>query len=171
MRLLALIALAACIAFPAAAGNRGGRTAASAPAGARVSAVRSGNVQTRDGLQLTLSADTGSVHVFTDASGEVRYVVRVEAEGNDPAAAALLKQFSLEARRTASGVTLRGRMRKASDAEKVFVSYEVHLPRRYSLAITTRVGDIVTQDIDGQVTLTTGGGNVQVGRVGDARAI
>jgi TonB family protein len=120
-------------------------------------------------LQFTLNADTGSVHVFTDASGEVRYVVRVEAEGNDPAAAALLKQFSLDAHRTANGVTLSGRMRKTGAAEKVFVGYEVHVPRRYSLSITTRVGDIVTQDTDGQVMLTTGGGNVQVGRVGGAR--
>jgi TonB family protein len=169
MRLLGLIALMVFATFPSAAGKRSA-VAALGPSAARVSAVRSGSVHTRDGLQLTLNADTGSVHVFTDASGEVRYAVRVEAEGNDPAAAALLKQFSLDARGTANGVMLSGRMRKAGDAEKVFVSYEVHLPRRYSLAITTRVGDIVTQDIDGQVSLTTGGGNIQAGRIGGGLA-
>jgi TonB family protein len=165
---LTALVLAAAIALPAATRN-GRATTTTGPAAVRVSTVRSGSIPTHDALQLTLTADTGSVRIFTDASGEVRYRVRVEAEGNSPAAVALLKQFSLQARGTASGVALDGRMRNAGDSERVFVSYEIHLPKRYNLVVSTRAGDIITQDIDGQATLTTGGGNIQAGRVGEAQ--
>src|SRR5579862_1479596 len=85
---LSLMATAASARSP-----RPGPTSGPAP---RVSAERSGTLATRDGLKLTLSADTGSVRVFsdgTDVAGdgtregtrEVRYAVRVEAEASDTA--------------------------------------------------------------------------------------
>ena len=163
-RLLFLILVAA-----AAAGNLHAATTSSSAAAPRISTVRSGIIPTHDALQFTLTADTGNVRIFSDASGEVRYQVRVETDGNNPAAAALLKEFSLQAHAAPTGVILSGRMRKTGDFERVFVSYEIHLPRRYNVAISTQVGDIVAQDIDGQVTLTTGGGNIQAGRIGTTR--
>jgi TonB family protein len=140
----------------------------------RVSVERSGALATRDGLKLTISADTGSVRVFSDGTGEgagdgtreVRYAVRVEAEASDTATA-LVKEFSLTARSTSLGISLAGRMPALRDSESVWVTYEVHVPRRYNLEISTRAGDIATQDIDGTVALSTGGGNIEAGRVGD----
>jgi TonB family protein len=139
---------------------------ASAP---RVSAVRSGNVPTHDGMRLTLTADTGSIRIFTDASGEVRYRVIVEAEASDPAAGKRLERFSLTKRATPTGVALSGQMPGPHDLDRVWVTYEIHVPRRYSLEISTQAGDITTQDIDGQVALSTGGGNIQAGNIGDVR--
>ncbi len=146
----------------------------------RVSAERSGALATRDGLQLTLTADTGSVHVFTDApasatnragaTGELRYAVHIEAAAGDEAAT-LLKEFSLAARGTPRGVVLAGRMPKPRDAERVWVIYEVHVPRQYSLEISTRAGDITIQDVDGTVTLSTGGGNIEAGRIGSSAVV
>ena len=115
---------------------------------ARVSGERAGQVATRDGLQLTLTADTGNVQVSSDAVGAVRYQVRIEADANDPAAQELCKEFVLTARGTPQGVTLVGQMPNSRDAERVWVTYEVHVPRRYSVEIATRAGDVTTQDID-----------------------
>ena len=164
-----LLALLAIAVLPAAAREPDAK-ASPAPASApRVSAVRSGNVPTRDGLRLILSADAGNIRIFTDASGEVRYRVIVEAEASDPAAGKRLEQFSLTKRATPAGVALTGQMPGPRDLDRVWVSYEVHVPRHYSLEISTQAGDITTQDVDGQVVLSTGGGNIQAGNIGDAR--
>ncbi len=160
-----LLALLAVAALPAAA-RKPDANASPAP---RVSAVRSGTVPTSDGLRLTLTADAGNIRIFTDASGEVRYHVIVEAEASDPAAGKRLEQFSLTKRATPAGVALTGQMPGPRDLDRVWVSYEVHVPRHYSLEISTQAGDITTQDVDGQVVLSTGGGNIQAGNIGDAR--
>ena len=146
---------------------------ANAPAAskARVSGERAGQVVTRDGLKLMLTADTGNVQVSSDAVGAVRYQVRIEADANDPAAQGLCKEFVLTARGTPQGVTLVGQMPNSRDAERVWVTYEVHVPRRYSVEIATRAGDVTTQDIAGTATLSSGAGNIQAGRIGDVQAM
>ena len=166
-----LLALLAVAVLPAAAREPDAKASpATAPGPApRVSAVRSGSVPTRDGLRFILSADAGNIRIFTDASGEVRYRVIVEAEASDPAAGKRLEQFSLTKRATPAGVALTGQMPGPRDLDRVWVSYEVHVPRHYSLEISTQAGDITTQDVDGQVVLSTGGGNIQAGNIGDAR--
>jgi TonB family protein len=98
----------------------------------------------------------------------VRYRVIVEAEANDPAAGKRLEQFSLTKSATPTGVALTGQMPAPRDLDRVWVAYEVHVPRHYSLEISTQAGDITTQDIDGRVVLSTGGGNIQAGNIGDA---
>jgi len=155
-------------ALPAAA--RPPRAATSpSPETPRVSAVRSGNVPTRDGLRLTLTADAGTIRVFTDADAQVTYRVTVEAEANDLAANRRLQQFALSARAIPSGVAITGQMPGPRDADRVWVTYEVHVPRRYNLQISTQAGDIITQDVNGQVVISTGGGNIQAGNIGEAR--
>lgn len=166
--LLCLVALIVLPALSSSAWPGAGPNDLSSPSGsrARVSIQRVGAIPTRDGLRLRLTADTGNVRVFSDASGEVRYRVRVEAEGSHPAAATLVRHFSLKAHSTAHGVVLVGQMPKGGGPVRVWVSYEVHVPHRYSLAISTQAGDIVTQSINGQVALSTGGGNIRVGNIG-----
>ena len=162
------VVLLALAVLPAAARNPGAAAPPAPASSPHVSAVRSGNVPTQDGLRLTLTADAGNIRVFTDASGEVRYRVTVEAEANDPAAGKRLEQFSLTKSATPTGVALTGQMPAPRDLDRVWVTYEVHVPRRYSLEISTQAGDITTQDIDGRVVLSTGGGNIQAGNIGDA---
>lgn len=141
----------------------------SAPETPRVSAVRTGTVPTHDGLRLVLTADEGTIRILTDANGEVRYRVVVQAEASDPAANQRLKQFALAERAASGGVLLTGQMPGPRDADRVWVTYEVHVPHRYNLQISTQAGDVSTQDIDGQVVISTGGGNIQAGKIGDSR--
>jgi TonB family protein len=131
------------------------------------SADRSGAVPARDGQRLRLMAGTGSVDILTDAKGEVRYRAHVEADGADAAAAILARQFQVTAASTPGGVTLTGATPGGRSAARLRVHYEVHVPRRFDLEVSTDAGDIVAQDIDGQVSLSTGGGDVRIGHAGD----
>jgi len=141
-----------------------------APAAQTVAVERTGAVPTHDGLRLRLMAGAGSVSILTDASNEVRYRVRVQAESGDPAAAVLVRQFTVTANAAPRGVTLTGAMPGDSNLARVQVSYEVHVPRHYDLTISTEAGDITAQDIAGRVTLSTGGGDIRIGNVAEAGA-
>ena len=160
---LCAVALAVLATLPVAAQYPIAVTPASTPG----TVVRTGAVPTREALRLSLMAGAGSVNIFTDASGEVRYRVHVEGAAGDPAAVALAAQFQVTAHSTAHGVTLTGEVPGRSDLSRLEVSYEIHVPRLYDLAIVTQAGDIVTQDIVGRVELSTGGGDIRIGKVGD----
>jgi TonB family protein len=164
-----VVALLSIAVLPAAARNPGADSPSSPAPAPRVSAVRSGKVPTRDGLLLILAADAGNIRILTDASGEVSYRVIVEAEASDPAAGQRLQQFSLSSRATPAGVALTGQMPGPRDLDRVWVSYEVHVPLHYGLEISTSAGDITTQNVDGPVVLSTGGGNIQAGNIGEVR--
>jgi TonB family protein len=120
---------------------------------------------THENLQLTLKADCANVEIFTDASNEVSYSVRPDPKMASPEADALRRDFLLSAHNTPHGVVL-----IAPDATegvcRVPVIYAIHVPHRYDLNVAAQSGDIITQDIEGAVTLTTGGGNIQLGAVG-----
>lgn len=161
-----VLAIASLLAATLPAAARGPRSSA-LPARPRVSAVRSGSIPTHDNLRLTLTADAGTIRILTDADSQVTYRVTIEAEANDPGANRRLQRFSLSGRAIPSGVAISGQMPGPSDADRVWVTYEVHVPLRYNLQISTQAGDIITQDVDGQVVISTGGGNIQAGNVGD----
>ncbi len=122
-------------------------------------------IATRENLQLTLQADCANVAIFADAANEVGYDVRVNPRDAGADANTLLRDFALTARSKPRGVVLLGHPSRGSDCGAP-VTYEIHVPLRYDLNISVQSGDIVAQDIDGRVRLTTGGGNIRVGRVG-----
>lgn len=120
---------------------------------------------THESLRLTLKADCANIEVFTDASNDVSYSVRLDPKIAGPTAEVLRRSFLLAARNTPSGVVLLAPAATEVDC-RFPVSHAIHVPRRYSLNIAVRFGNIVSQDIDGLVTLATGGGNIEVGSVG-----
>jgi TonB family protein len=120
---------------------------------------------THQNLQLTLKADCANVEIFTDASNEVSYSVRLDPKITGPEAGALSRESSLKARNTRYGVVLIVPPATEGDS-RVRVNYIIHVPRRYNLDIVVQSGDIITQDIEGGVTLITGGGNIEVGIAG-----
>ena len=139
---------------------------------ARVTLMKSGTLSTKDGLRLRFKADLGNVHILTDASRKISYRVIVEADSRDPDAEKILQEFALVARQNHGGISLNGRAPSRPFLGRLRVSFEIHIPRRYSLDVTTQAGNIDVQDVDGQVTLITAGGNIDAGRVGagDGRA-
>lgn len=125
---------------------------------------------THENLQLTLKADCANVEVFTDASNEVSYSVRLDPKIAGPQADELRRNSLFTAHNTPRGIVFIAPA-LTEGACQVPVHYIIHTPRRYDLNIAVQSGDIITHDIEGAVNLTTGGGNIEVGSVGtDDRA-
>ena len=150
------------------------RDPAPAPAGPHAFVERTGTLPTEDRLKLRISADLGSVRVFTLGPGEapaVRYLVRVETDVPEPLAEQLLAQYALAAKSTPGGVQITGALPpqsahgRAAEAQ-FWVRFEVGVPRGYSVEVTTGAGDIETQDLGGTASLSTQGGNIRCGRIG-----
>jgi TonB family protein len=134
----------------------------------KVSAEKSGNIPAKDGGSLRLNVQLGDVHVFTDSSGRVSYRAIAEADKRDPGAQEFLRQFQVTARETERGVSLDASAPWQGLRGRFSVAIEIHVPRLYSLEITSGGGNIDVQDVDGRVSLTSAGGNIAVGRIGGA---
>ncbi|MGD0839649.1 MAG: TonB family protein [Candidatus Acidiferrales bacterium] len=160
----ALCAFALLCAMPAAARTR--HHTGAAPDARQVSTEKSGRLVTHPGLHLHLTTDVGNVKIFTDATDEVRYRVRISTDASQASAADLVVHYALTATSTATGTQITGAAPANAPVDALWVDYEIHVPRRYSLDITTQAGNIETQDIAGHIVLSTGGGDVTAGRVG-----
>ena len=148
------------------------RTRPGEPTQPRVSADRTGFLQTSDGLTLRLTTDLGSVKIVPLESGSapaVRYAVHIETDARTPLAQHLLDHYSLSAKSTPVGVEITGnlppQLAHLSGAQ-FWVQFEIAVPRNYSIEVKTEAGDIETEDIGGIATLTTQGGNIRAGRIG-----
>ncbi len=171
-----LVAAVAVLCLPAASGRA--RQQSAPGEGRRLVEEKTGTLTTRDALRLRLVTDLGNVRIFTDSpSGQVSYRVRIETDSRESGAQNLLKQYQLTARSTPAGVELLGQAapmelgrRKGYEFHgRLWVNYEVRVPRRYNLDVLTQAGNIETQDLDGRAGLVTSGGNITAGKVGGAR--
>jgi TonB family protein len=120
-------------------------------------------VPTLAGLRLVFRAVCGDVQISTDSANAVRYIERI-----DPRIRGSLPASSIIARKTAEGVTLIAPDSFVQDCSGLI--YEIHVPHRYNLDISVKFGNLTTEAIDGSVALSTGGGGVRVGNVGNAEA-
>ena len=136
----------------------------------RVAEEKTGTLATHDGLRLRLVTDIGNVRILTGKPGEVSYRVRIETDAREPDAQNLLKQYALTARNNSAGVQLTGQAPSHNFRGRLWVSFEVTVPRRYELDVLTQAGSIEAQDIEGRVVLVTSGGNITAGRVGGPQA-
>src|SRR3989442_1906145 len=125
-----------------------------------------GTLPTHEGLRLRLAADLGDVRILTQNSDQVSYKVRIEVDAREPGAAEVLKRYSLTARNTPAGVQLTGEVPSHDFPARLWINFEVSVPRNYNLDVLTQAGNIETSDIDGRVTLVTYGGNITAGRIG-----
>ncbi|HUK29844.1 MAG TPA: TonB family protein [Candidatus Acidoferrum sp.] len=145
------------------------RRQASAPARApvaRSTEERSGSFSTHDGQRLHLETVIGSIRILTDATDEVRYIVRIEADAGGGTAKEVTSQFALRAQSLANGITISGNMARRDLLNRVQVFFEIHVPRRYNVEATTQAGNIQVDDLDGRATLITNAGDITAGRIG-----
>jgi len=146
------------------------------PTPARVSADRTGSLQTSDGLTLRLATDLGSVKIVPLEGGSaavVRYAAHIETDARAPLAQHLLDHYSLSAKSTLAGVEITGNLPAQSahlSGAQIWVQFEIAVPRNYSVEVKTEAGDIETGDIGGIASLTTQGGNIHAGRIGVSNA-
>jgi TonB family protein len=64
------------------------------------------------------------------------------------------------------GPVITGAATRIDLQQHLWVSYEIHVPRDYSLEISTQAGNIQTGDINGRVSLVTNAGNITAGSIG-----
>jgi len=122
---------------------------------ARISADRTGILQTSDGLTLRLTTDLGSVKIVPQEAGAppvVRYAVRIETDARAPLAQHLLDHYTLSAKATSAGVEIVGNLPPqlghfATSWVQFWVQCEIVVPRSYSVEVKTEAVDIETQDI------------------------
>lgn len=171
-----LVAAVAILCLPGAASGKPRQKPARAEAD-RLAEEKTGTLTTRDGLRLRLVTDLGSVRILTEnPSGQVGYRVRIETDSREPDAQNLLKQYQLTARNSSAGVELSGqaasleRRKGEKFRGRLWVNFEVSVPRNYNLDVSTQGGNIETQDIDGRANLVTAGGNITAGKAGGSEA-
>ncbi len=139
----------------------------SADSGARrVISEQNGNVAIHDGDRVRVSLDLGDVRVRTQASGTVRYLLRIEAPANANWNAVSTPRFQLTAHSTTDGVVINGRAVRERSAERYWVTLELDVPRATPLEISTQGGNVDVGDIDGRLVCDTAGGRIRVGRTG-----
>jgi TonB family protein len=177
VRGLALFSLVARLAQPVFAADAKEPTALERaqpadPGSQHASVVRTGALNTKDGLTLRLTTDLGSVNVTQLEAGAapvVRYTVRIETDARGAAAQQLLDSYSLKAKSISSGVEITGMLppqaARSADAQ-FWVQFDVVVPRGCSIEVHTEAGDITTADIGGTASLHTQGGNIRTGRIG-----
>src|ERR1700744_1127183 len=127
------------------------------PAGVHTGADRKGSFPTKENLTLHLTTDLGTVKITALPAGAapvLRYTAHIETDAKEPLADRLLSHYSLTAEATASGVEINGtlppQIAKSSAAGVQFwVTFEVAVPRGYSVDVKTDAGDIETADLGG----------------------
>jgi len=143
----------------------------------RVATDRSGTLQTKDGLTLHLTTDLGLVRIIALEPGApqvVRYTVHIETDARAPWAQNLLDRYALTAKTTASGVEMTGTLPPQSGhgeaIAQFWVQFTVYVPANFSVEVSTGAGDIETSDIGGHAVLSTQGGNIRTGRIGQLQS-
>ena len=142
--------------------------AAADPVRRRVVSEQNGSVAVRDGGRVRVTLEMGDVHVRTQATGAVKYRLRVEAPisvwpDSQPVAA---PRFRFSGFATGDGASIVGRAVSGRSAEHVWVTLEVDVPRNTPLEVNTQGGSVDVSDIDGRLICETAGGTIHVGRVG-----
>ena len=139
---------------------------ADAAESAQLSSIeKSGTIPAKKGMRLRVNADPGNIHIFTDETRQISYLVRVEADSREPGAEEFLAELKVSARRTSRGATLEGNLPWRNFGGQFRVVYEIHVPRQTNIEVHTLGGNIELGDIDGYADLYTEGGNITAGRV------
>jgi hypothetical protein len=162
-------ALAGSLLVPVSTGaNKKPKSEASDGSGHRISTQLKGSVSTRNGLRLKLATELGNVHVRTQEANQVDYKVSLETDSSEPDANELLRRFRVTSRVLSDGVLLKGYTSGMQCSGRLWVTFDVSVPRNYSVEVSTEGGNIETEDVNGRVTLTTAGGNITAGNIGGA---
>jgi TonB family protein len=132
-----------------------------------VAIERTGSYPAREGGRLKLVTDLGSVRVTTQAGAtQVSYRVTIQADSSQADAKKLVDQFNVSAKGTSEGVWITGTVPWSSFRGRLLVNYEVQLPRRYDVDISTNAGNVRLDEIDGEAVLNSAGGNLVARNIG-----
>lgn len=134
---------------------------------ARATSEVTGRYSTREGLRLRMVVEIGTIRIKTEPTArDVSFVMHVETDPRQPDAEKLLSQVTVGGAATPEGVYIQSAVPRSEFHGRLWVRFEVTTPRNYNLELLTRAGNIITEDIEGRVSLTSFGGNIEAGNVG-----
>jgi len=130
-------------------------------------AEKKGSVATHPGQVIRLVTDWGDIVIHTHDAPRVDYRIRMETPAGESASRILPSPLEISAHATPAGVFLRGQRvhMDPENAERLWVTLDVTIPRDYNVEASTQGGSIQAPDLRGRITLVTGGGNILVGDV------
>lgn len=134
--------------------------------GPRLTAQLNGTMAARAGGRLHLVTHLGNIVVHTRNTGKVDYTVQLEADANQPEAKELLRDFHVHAREMPDGVYLKGVTTSPECSGRLWITFNVNVPKDYSLDVSTGGGNIQVDDLDARAALSTAGGNIFTGDIG-----
>lgn len=162
---LALVAIIALACTPLSADQPAAASGISSPDVAQdASHAHQGVIATQAGLQLIIKAGCVNVRISTGASDSVSYAVQPDADAGR-GTQDLLRHFLLTVRNTARGVMLLDQTPQEHGC-RGDLTLQIHVPHRYDLNVAVESGNIVTQDVDGIIAFSSGGGEIHAGDIG-----
>ena len=115
--------------------------------------------------------DIGNVKITTQDAEAVNYHVHLETEAGGASAQQMLDEFGVIARETPDGVLLAGRAPQRHWGQRLWVTFEVAVPKNYNVDVSTAGGNIDFGDLNGRAVLATDGGNITGGSLGGSSRI
>ena len=126
-----------------------------------------------DGGNLEIEADRGNVEVRSIRGDEVRIIVeRTVSVDRKSDAKEILETHKLDMAQKGDAVLLSSRVeqrrfkyRSWKGGDKLQIRIVVEVPRRFEVVVTTGAGNVMVDDLNGQLDIRSGAGNVDVGDI------
>ena len=162
---LAFVAMIALACSPVSADQPAAASELFSPDAAQAASnAHQGAIPTRPGLQLIVKAGCVNVQISTDGSDSVSYAVKLDPGAGRGTQDSLLR-FALTARNTDRGVMLLDQTPRHHRCREDLI-LQIHVPHHYDLNVAIESGNIVTQDVEGIVAFSSGGGEIRAGNIG-----
>lgn len=124
------------------------------------------DIPVRPGGWLVLRAEPGTVEVKPGDPNHLRCVLHLAVyTSNAPEARNCLEHYDLEALTGKDAVTLAGRFTCKANPGSLSARFEVESPLKFNLNISTRAGNVLVENLEGQFGAVTGGGDIRAGNV------
>jgi len=129
------------------------------------------NFPVRAGGKLILNVDRGSVHITTSDSDKVDVkITRELRDGSAAKAKKVFEQHKIELTGTDSEVKIEAKNPQKglgfnNPFNRLRVDYDIAIPAKFDIDLTTAGGNIEVADLEGQAVLHTSGGNLKLAAI------
>ena len=130
---------------------------AAAVAGPAKGETISEEYKVRPGGELVLVSDRGHVEVTTGSSNRVSIEVRINGEDTD--------LMQVETQQDGNTITVRGKYKDKHNWRRLKVRYDIKVPERFNVDLSTGGGGIGVSRLEGEVDANTSGGSLKFGNI------
>lgn len=123
-----------------------------------------------EGGTLTVRGGFGNIRVVSGGTGVAVEIVRTPETGSSSRAEEALRRHTVEFGQNGNDVTIESRwerdeIRWLGWSTPLRVQYNIRVPDRYNVVLSTSGGRIEVDDLEGRADVKTSGGDIKLGRV------